>query len=206
MGIIGQKRGMTRVFKEDGSSVAVTIVECKKNIVTQVKSIEKDGYCAVQVGYGNKKQVNKPSLGHVKNLQQKKFELFKEFSCQESNPAAVGDQIDINSFEIGQKVDVTGYSKGKGFAGVIKRYHFKSQDKTHGNSLSHRAPGSIGQNQSPGKVFKGKKMAGHLGNTKCTIQNLVIHGLDKERELIIIEGAIPGSNNSYVTLKPAIKS
>ena len=209
IGLVGRKCGMTRIFTEDGQSVPVTVIEVEPNRVTQVKAVETDGYSAVQVTTGYKKasRVGKPAAGHFAKAEAEAGRGMWEFRLTEEEVAGykVGDAIEVNVFEAGAKVDVTGTSKGKGFAGTIKRWNFKGQDATHGNSLSHRVPGSIGQNQTPGRVFKGKKMAGHMGNRKTTVQSLEIVRVDAERNLLLVKGAVPGAPGNDVVVKPAVK-
>lgn len=213
LGLIGRKCGMTRVFSEDGQSHPVTVVEVRSNYVTQLKTPETDGYYAVQLTEGKRKKhrVTKPEAGHFAKAGVEagtglwEFRLDGAGLLEGENAVKVGAELKADLFQSGQFVDVSGVSKGKGFAGVIKRHNFKSQDATHGNSLSHRAPGSIGQNQSPGRVFKGKKMAGQLGNKKTTVQNLKIVKVDVERNLLLIEGAVPGMPGGLVMVKPAVK-
>jgi len=210
IGIIGQKRGMTRIFTPDGASIPVTVVEATPNRVTQIKSKEKERYRAIQVTTGHRRaiRINKPETGHLTKAGVETGCGFWEFSLDdnEGEDFQLGKDIKVDIFTIGQKVDVTGISKGKGFSGVVKRHNFRTQDASHGNSLSHRAPGSIGQNQTPGRVFKGKKMAGQLGNARCTVQNLEVIRVDSERDLLIIKGAIPGAPGGYVIIRPAIKA
>ena len=209
IGLVGRKCGMTRIFTEDGQSVPVTVIEVEPNRVTQVKAVETDGYSAVQVTTGSKKasRVGKPAAGHFAKAEAEAGRGLWEFRLTEEEVAGykVGDAIEVNVFEAGAMVDVTGTSKGKGFAGTIKRWNFKGQDATHGNSLSHRVPGSIGQNQTPGRVFKGKKMAGHMGNRKTTVQSLEIVRVDAERNLLLVKGAVPGAPGNDVVVKPAVK-
>lgn len=209
IGLVGRKFGMTRIFTEEGVSVPVTVVEVEPNRVTQVKSLEKDGYRAVQVTTGKKKsgRVNKPSAGHFAKANIEAGRGLWEFRLDsgEGEEIAVGSSLDLELFDDGQAVDVRGTSIGKGFAGGVKRHNFRTQDNTHGNSLSHRAPGSIGQNQSPGRVFKGKKMAGHLGAVKTTVQNLSIYRIDAARKLLLIRGSVPGAKGSDVIITPAVK-
>ena len=209
VGLVGRKCGMTRVFTEEGESVPVTVIEVLPNRVTQVKTVENDGYRAIQVTTGARKRsrVTKPLAGHYAKAQVEPGRGLWEFSLQEGHDAfLVGAELKVDLFTVGQLVDVTGVTKGKGFAGTIKRHHFAGQDATHGNSLSHRAPGSIGQRQSPGKVFKGKKMSGHLGDKQRTIQFQSIVRLDVERNLILIKGAVPGAPGSNVIICPAVKA
>ncbi|MWN05967.1 50S ribosomal protein L3 [Gilliamella sp. Pas-s95] len=207
IGLIGRKVGMTRIFTEEGVSIPVTVVEVQSNRVTQVKTLENDGYQAIQVTTGSKKasRVNKPEAGHFAKAGVEAGRGLWEFRFEEGE-FTVGQSINVDIFADVKKVDVTGTSKGKGFAGVTKRWNFRTQDATHGNSLAHRGHGSIGQNQTPGKVFKGRKMAGHLGNERVTVQNLDIVRVDAERNLLLIKGAVPGAINSDVIVKPAIKA
>jgi large subunit ribosomal protein L3 len=206
LGIVGTKVGMTRVFKDDGKSIPVTVVQVSKSKIVQRKTQEKDGYFGIQVNYGSKKNVSKSI--------EKKFKdngidngYLTEFNLTEDefNSISNFDEVTLEFFNETEKVDVSGVSKGKGFAGVVKRHNFKTQDATHGNSLSHRAPGSIGQCQFPGRVFKGKKMAGHYGSAKTTVQSLDVARIDLEDNLILIKGAIPGSIGSFVKITPSIK-
>lgn len=208
--LVGRKCGMTRVFTEEGISEPVTVVEVLPNRVTQVKTIENDGYQAIQVTMGARKRsrVTKPAAGHFAKAGVEPGKGLWEFRVTETDKlddVAVGSELKVDLFSEGQWVDVTGTSKGKGFAGTIKRHHFAGQDATHGNSLSHRVPGSIGQRQSPGKVFKGKKMSGHLGNARRTIQNQQIVRIDAARNLILVRGAIPGAPGCDVIIRPAVK-
>lgn len=207
IGLIGRKVGMTRIFTEEGVSIPVTVVEVQSNRVTQVKTLENDGYQAIQVTTGSKKasRVNKPEAGHFAKAGVEAGRGLWEFRFEEGE-FTVGQSINVDIFTDVKKVDVTGTSKGKGYAGVTKRWNFRTQDATHGNSLAHRGHGSIGQNQTPGKVFKGRKMAGHLGNERVTVQNLDIVRVDVERNLLLIKGAVPGAINSDVIVKPAIKA
>ena len=210
IGVIGRKCGMTRIFTEDGVSVPVTVVEVEPNRISQVKDLASDGYAAIQVTVGSRRasRVTKPMAGHYAKAGVEAGRKVREFRLAdgEGSDLATGGEIKADIFEAGQMVDVTGTSIGKGFAGVIKRHHFAAQDATHGNSLSHRAPGSIGQNQSPGRVFKGKKMAGQMGNKRRTAQNLEVVRVDAERNLLLIKGAVPGSKGSDVIVTPAVKS
>ena len=206
IGLVGRKVGMTRVFQEDGASVPVTVIEVLANRVTQVKSEDTDGYRALQVTTGEKKasRVTK----HFAKAGTEAGRGLWEFRLEngEGEDYAVGSELTVEVFAETKKVDVTGTSKGKGFAGTVKRWNFRTQDATHGNSLSHRAPGSIGQNQSPGKVFKGKKMAGQMGNERVTTQSLELVRVDAERNLLLIKGAVPGATGSDVIVKPAVKA
>ncbi len=210
VGMVGRKCGMTRIFQEDGSSVPVTVVELGPNRITQIKTQERDGYTAVQVTCGARKSshVNKSMAGHLAKANVDAGRGFWEFRLSQEEVAGyeAGAEIKLDIFEAGKKVDVTGTSKGKGFAGVIKRHHFSAQDATHGNSLSHRAPGSIGQNQTPGRVFKGKKMAGQMGNVRTTTLNLEVVRVDVERNLLLIKGAVPGAPGGDVVVRPAVKA
>ncbi|WP_456446850.1 50S ribosomal protein L3 [Thiolapillus sp.] len=209
LGLVGRKAGMTRVFNEDGVSVPVTVVQVEPNRVTQVRSPETDGYQAVQVTVGKRKasRVNKPMAGHFAKAGVEAGRGLWEFRLEDHDGEIpeVGSEIKADLFETGQKVDVSGISKGKGFQGGVKRHNFKMQDATHGNSISHRAPGSIGQCQTPGRVFKGKKMAGHMGSEKVTVQTLEVVRVDTERGLLLIKGAIPGAPGGDVIVTPAIK-
>jgi large subunit ribosomal protein L3 len=210
IGLVGRKRGMTRVFTEQGDSIPVTVVEVSPNRITQIRSVESDGYSAVQVTCGSRRTslVNRPEAGHFSKAGVEAGEGLWEFRLEDNEGAdlEVGSEITVERFEAGQKVDVTGTSKGKGFAGVIKRHNFRMQDATHGNSLSHRAPGSIGQCQTPGRVFKGKKMAGHMGDARVTTLNLEVVRVDSERNLILIRGAVPGAPGGHVFVRPSIKA
>lgn len=207
IGIVGRKSGMTRIFTDNGVSVPVTVVEIEPNRITQVKNVETDGYNAVQVTVGSRRasRVVKPAKGHFEKAQAEAGRGIWELRNDSPESFEVGGQLTVDGFQAGQKVDVTGTSKGKGFAGVIKRWNFSAQDATHGNSRSHRAPGSIGQNQSPGRVFKGKKMAGQMGNERVTVQNLEIVKVDAQRNLLLIKGAIPGAPGGDVIVRPAVK-
>ena len=207
LGLVGTKKGMTRVFKDDGASVPVTVIEVCKSKIVQRKTEEKDGYYAIQVTYGSKKSVSKPNQNKFKDSDEKGGYL-TEFSLteEEFNSLAEVSEISLKCIESPSVVDVSGISKGKGFAGVVKRHNFKTQDATHGNSLSHRAPGSIGQCQFPGRVFKGKKMAGQMGNKKVTIQNLEIESVDADDNILLVQGAVPGSVGSFLKILPSIKN
>ncbi|AWN75498.1 TPA: 50S ribosomal protein L3 [Legionella anisa] len=208
IGLLGRKIGMTRVFMADGVSVPVSVVEVHPNRVSQVKTKETDGYSAVQLAGGTKKasKVNKALTGHFAKAEIEAGDMLVEFLVDSEDAFKAGQVITVSDvFTAGQFVDVAGITKGKGFAGTVKRYNFRTQDATHGNSRSHRVPGSIGQNQTPGRVFKGKKMAGHLGNVRCTVQSLELVRVDAERNLLLIKGAIPGAPGSRVEIKPAVK-
>lgn len=210
IGIVGRKAGMTRIFNDDGVSVPVTVISVDPNRVTQVKSVEKDGYRALQVTTGERRasRVTKAMAGHYAKAGTQAGHGLWEFRLadDEGTEIEVGSEIKVDVFEAGQTVDVTGTSIGKGFAGVIKRYNFSMQDATHGNSISHRAPGSIGQCQTPGRVFKGKKMSGHMGNVRRTAQNLEVVRVDTERSLLLVKGAVPGSKGGDVIIHPAVKA
>lgn len=210
IGLIGRKVGMTRIFTEDGVSIPVTVIEATPNRVTAVKTAETNGYSALQVTAGTVKanRLNKPDAGHFAKVGVEAGRGLWEFRLADNEGAdiAVGSEITVEIFAETKKVDVVGTSKGKGFAGAVKRWNFRTQDATHGNSLSHRAPGSIGQNQSPGKVFKGKKMAGHLGAERVTVQSLEVVRVDAERNLLLVKGAVPGAIGGDVIVKPDVKS
>ena len=209
IGLIGKKQGMTRVFTPEGDSFAVSVVSVLPNTITQIKSVESEGYSSIQVTTGEKKEkhLSKAQQGHFKKSSINAGEGLWEFrvNSDDLNELQVGSEINLDIFEEGQKIDVQGKSKGKGCAGTVKRWNFKMQDASHGNSISHRAPGSIGQCQTPGKVWKGKKMSGHMGDVRKTIQNLKIASIDVENNLVLIKGAIPGPTGSNVVLKPAVK-
>ena len=209
IGLIGKKQGMTRVFTPEGDAISVTVISVQPNTITQIKSDETDGYSSVQVTTGNKKEkhLTKPQLGHFKKNSINPGEGLWEFRVNADQIAEleVGSDLFLEQFEEGQSVDVSGTSKGKGFQGTVKRWNFQMQDATHGNSISHRAPGSIGQCQTPGKVWKGKKMSGHMGDERKTVQNLKITSIDQENNLLLVKGPIPGSRGSDIILKPAIK-
>lgn len=210
IGLVGKKCGMTRVFTEGGMSIPVTVIEVLPNRVTQVKTVANDGYSAIQVTTGSCKRsrLSKAEAGHfAKAGVEPGFEL-REFCVDDPkliDGIVVGSEIKVDHFAVGQFVDVSGLTKGKGFAGAVKRHHFRTQDATHGNSLSHRAPGSIGQRQSPGKVFKGKKMAGHLGDKVRSILSQPIVRIDAEKNLILVRGAVPGAISTIVVIRPAVK-
>ncbi len=210
IGLIGRKAGMTRVFTEEGVSIPVTLIEVEPNRVAQVKTEESDGYRALQVTVGSRRasRVTKPMVGHFAKAGVAAGRGLWEFRLAEDEGAGidVGAELKVDLFQAGQKVDVTGTTIGKGFAGAIKRHHFRSQRASHGNSRSHRAPGSIGQNQSPGRVFKGKKMAGHLGAAQRCTQNLEVVRVDVERNLLAIKGAVPGAKGGDVMIRPAVKA
>lgn len=210
IGLLGKKCGMTRIFTDEGVSIPVTVIEVLPNRVTQIKTLENDGYTAIQVTSGKKKRtrVNKPESGHFAKAGVEPGFQLKEFRVDD--PGAIKDitlgyELKVDRLSVGQYVDVSALTKGKGYAGVIKRHHFRSQDNSHGNSLSHRAPGSIGQRQSPGKVFKGKKMSGRLGGKMRTILSQKVAHIDSEKNLVFIRGVVPGAPNVYVVIRPAIK-
>ncbi len=210
LGLIGIKRGMTRVYEDNGHAVPVTVIEVDPNRVTRVKSAAKDGYRAVQVTAGSKhrNRINKPDAGAFAKVSATAGRGLWEFRLQEDEAGelATGAEIKVDIFTQGQYVDVTGTTIGKGFAGTIKRHHFSMGDATHGNSLSHRSPGSIGQRQTPGRVIKGKKMSGHMGNVQRTTQRLQVVRVDLERNLLLIKGAVPGSKGGDVFVKPTVKN
>lgn len=208
IGLVGRKCGMTHIFTENGAVVPVTVIHVEPNRVVQVKTVEKDGYRAIQVTTGIKKRsrLNKPAAGHYAKAGVDAGRGLWEFRLEENDPEyPVGAEIGVQIFHEGQYIDARAQSIGKGFAGVVKRHNFRTQDATHGNSLSHRAPGSIGQNQTPGRVFKGKKMAGHMGAEKVTVANLRVIGVDMERSLLLIKGAVPGAKGGDVIIRPAAK-
>jgi large subunit ribosomal protein L3 len=209
IGLVGKKSGMTRVFTEDGASIPVTVIEVVPNRVTHLKTADSDGYTAVQVTTGSVKQnrVSKPRAGQFAKSSVQAGRGLWEFRVDElPEELIVGAEMTLDQFEAGQRVDVRGVSKGKGFAGTIKRWNFAGQDATHGNSISHRVPGSIGQCQTPGRVFKGKKMSGHLGNVRVTTQNLEVVRVDNERNLLLVKGAVPGPAGGDVYIRPAVKA
>ncbi|MBU3736347.1 MAG: 50S ribosomal protein L3 [Methylobacterium sp.] len=210
LGLIGRKVGMTRVFTEDGESVPVTVLEVVSNRVTQIKSPDTDGYSALQVAHGARRasRVNKALAGHYAKAGVTAGSGIQEFTIAQDQLAsyAAGAEITVEIFQEGQKVDVTGTSIGKGFAGAIKRHNFRSNRASHGNSRSHNVPGSIGMAQDPGRVFPGKRMPGHLGSVKTTVQNLVVVRVDRERNLLLIKGAVPGSKGGDVVVRPSVKA
>jgi large subunit ribosomal protein L3 len=208
IGIVGRKSGMTRVFTDDGVSIPVSVIEVEPNRITQVKSVDTDGYSAVQVTVGTRRasRVTKSEAGHFAKANAEAGRDLFELRNDAQEAFEVGASITVESFSAGQIIDVTGTSKGKGFAGGIKRWNFSMQDATHGNSLSHRVLGSIGQCQTPGRVFKGKKMAGHMGAERVTVQNLEIVRVDAERNLLLVKGAIPGAPGGDVIVRPAVKA
>ena len=210
IGVVGRKVGMTRIFTEEGVSIPVSVIEVEPNRVTQLKSADTDGYRAVQVTVGSRRasRVTKQAAGHFAKAGVEAGRGLWEFRLNdgEGDDLAAGSEIKVDIFEAGQKIDVTGTSIGKGFAGTVKRHNFHMQDATHGNSLSHRAPGSIGQNQTPGRVFKGKKMAGHMGNVRTTQQSLEVVRVDAENNLLLVKGSVPGAKGGNVIVKPAVKN
>ncbi len=210
IGLVGRKVGMTRIFTDDGDSVPVTVVDVSANRVAQIKTSETDGYAAVQVGFGTRRasRVCEAQKGHFAKAGIDAAECLREFavSAEEAAKYQIGAAIGADIFAVGQLVDVTGTSQGKGYAGVIKRHHFKSNRATHGNSRSHNVPGSIGMAQDPGRVFPGKRMSGHLGNVKRTVQRLQVVRVDTERSLLLIKGAVPGSKGGSVIVRPSVKA
>ena len=209
IGLVGRKVGMTRIFTDDGSTLPVTVLDVSDNRITQIKSAENDGYAAVQVAFGKRRasRVRKPIVDHLAKAGVEAGHTLKEFRAKADEIAnlKVGGKIGVELFKVGQKVDVQGVTVGKGFAGVIKRHHMGGQNASHGNSISHRVPGSTGQNQSPGRVFPGKRMPGHLGDARRTILNLEVVRIDAERQLLLIKGSVPGSSGRDVVVRPAIK-
>lgn len=210
LGLVGRKIGMTRIFTEDGESIPVTVLDMAGNRITQVKTEENDGYNAIQVAFGSKKpsRVSKPLAGHYAKAGVEAGEMLKEFHIEADKLAemTVGTTLSVEMFTAGQKVDVTGVTIGKGFAGAIKRHHFSSNRASHGNSVTTRAPGSIGNRQDPGRVFPGKRMAGHLGDVQRTTQNLVVARVDVERQLLLVRGAVPGAKGGKIIVRPAVKA
>lgn len=208
IGLVGRKAGMTRIFTEDGVSIPVTVIEAEPNRVTQVKSLESDGYASIQVTKGERRasRVSKPMAGHYAKANVAAGEGLWEFRLEDGEEFEVGGEVKVDMFEAGQKVDIAGTSIGKGFQGGVKRHNFHMQDATHGNSVSHRAHGSTGQCQTPGRVFKGKRMAGHMGAKRVTAQNLEVVRVDAERNLILVKGAVPGSAGGDVIVRSAVKA
>ena len=202
-GIIGRKLGMTQIFRDDGKAEAVTAVEAGPCTVTQLKTRDKEGYGAVQLGFGEAKRLNSPERGHLKGLGQ--FRYLREFRLDDTETVQVGEKVDVSLFEVGDLVDVTGVSKSKGFAGVVKRHHFAGGPKTHGQSDRHRHPGSIGATTSPGRVFKGMRMAGHMGGERVTARHLEVFGADPDRNLLLVKGAVPGSTNGLLLIRKSSK-
>ena len=210
LGLVGRKIGMTRIFTDDGASLPVTVLDVSNNRVAQIKTAETDGYSAVQVAFGSRRpsRVNKAAAGHFAKAGIEAGSVLKEFTVSPEEAAGLqaGAVIGVDRFKVGQKVDVTGVTIGKGYAGTIKRYHFSSGRATHGNSKSHNVPGSIGMAQDPGRVFPGKRMTGHLGDVQRTVQNLEIVRIDAERQLLLVMGAVPGSKGGDVVVRPAVKA
>ncbi len=208
LGLVGRKIGMTRVFTDDGSSLPVTVLEVSNNRITQVKSVETDGYTAVQLAHGIRRpgRVTKAAAGHYAKAGVLAGSALKEFTVAADHGLQAGATVSVEIFQVGQLVDVTGTTKGKGYAGTIKRHHFKSGRASHGNSKSHNVPGSIGMAQDPGRVFPGKRMTGHLGDVQRTVQNLQVVRIDVARQLILVKGAVPGCTNSSIIVRPAVKA
>ncbi|OQW41833.1 MAG: 50S ribosomal protein L3 [Proteobacteria bacterium SG_bin4] len=210
LGLIGRKIGMTRVFTENGDSLPVTVIDISNNRVTQLKRMDSDGYCAIQLAFGSKRsnRISKPIAGHFSKAAVEAGAILKEFRVSESELGRfnIGMTINSNIFKVGQKVDISGTTIGKGYAGTIKLHHFSSNRTSHGNSKAHRKPGSIGMAQDPGRVFPGKKMSGHMGNVRRTMQNLEIIRIDEEKQLLLVKGAIPGFKGSNVVVLPSIKA
>ncbi len=210
LGLVGRKVGMTRIFTAEGDSIPVTVLDVSDNRVTQIKTVETDGYTAVQVAFGKRRasRVTKPLAGHLAKAGVEAGEILKEFKVDAAKAAelAAGGAVGIDIFEVGQKIDVQGVSIGKGYAGTIKRYNFASGRASHGNSRSHNVPGSIGMAQDPGRVFPGKRMAGHMGDETVTVQNLEIARIDADRKLLLVRGAVPGAKGGKVFVTPAVKA
>ncbi len=209
IGLVGRKVGMTRIFTDEGDALPVTVLDVSDNRITQIKTLERDGYAAVQVAFGKRRasRVRKPLAGHLAKAGVEAGHTLREFRAkpEDLTELKVGGKLGVEMFKVGQKVDVAGVTKGKGYAGVIKRHNFSSQRASHGNSISHRAPGSTGQNQDPGRVFPGKRMAGHLGDVRRSTQNLVVVRVDAERQLLLVQGAVPGASGGDVIVRPAAK-
>ena len=210
IGLVGRKVGMTRIFTDDGNTLPVTVLDVSDNRVAQIKTAEKDGYAAVQVAFGKRRatRVTKPIAGHLAKAAVEAGHTLREFRAKAEDLANLkpGAKLDVGAiFKVGQRVDVQGVTIGKGFAGVIKRHHFGGQNASHGNSISHRVPGSTGQNQSPAHVFKGKRMPGHLGDKRRTISNLIVVRVDAERQLLLVKGSVPGAKGRDVVVRPAVK-
>jgi len=199
LGIIGTKLGMTQIFRDNGKAEAVTAIEAGPCLITQVKTMDKEGYNAVQLGFGQAKRLKSPQLGHVKGLGQ--FKYLQEFRVDDTEAVKVGEKIDVSLFKVGDLVDITGVSKGKGFAGVVKRHHFAGGPKTHGQSDRHRHPGSIGATTSPGRVLKGTRMAGHMGNRQVTVRHLEVFEADPARNLLVVKGAVPGARTGLLLIR-----
>lgn len=205
-GMVGRKVGMTQIFDEAGLVHPVTVVECGPNVVTQIRTVEKDGYEAVQLGFGQAKNLNKPERGHLKPSGYENLKELREVKADNVGDFTVGQVIKADTFAEGELVDVTGTSKGRGFQGTVKRHNFRGGPKTHGQSDRHRAPGSIGASATPGRVLKGMRMAGHMGDERVTVQNLKVLRVDAERNLLLIEGSLPGHNQALVLIRRAVKS
>ena len=205
--LLGSKVGMTRIYNEEGDATPVTVLEMSPNRISQLKTVESDGYSAIQLTVGAKKasKVNKPNSGHYAKASVEAGIFTKESRVDSTDEYELGSEVSLDIFEEGQKVDVTGMTIGKGFAGVLKRYNFAGKDATHGNSINHRTPGSIGQNQTPGRVFKGKKMSGHMGAVRQTTQSLTVVRIDLEKNLMLIKGAVPGARGGNILVKSAVK-
>jgi large subunit ribosomal protein L3 len=210
LGLVGRKVGMTRIFTEDGSTIPVTVLDVSNNRVAQIKTTSVDGYAALQLAFGKRRasRVSKPAAGHYARAGVEAGESLMEFRLADEQVSgySLGDAVAVTIFNVGQKVDVTGTSIGKGFSGSIKRHNFSSNRASHGNSVSHNAPGSISMAQDPGRVFPGKRMAGHLGDVRCTTQNLEVVRVDEARQLLLIKGAVPGARGGDVVIRPAVKS
>ena len=210
LGLVGRKVGMMRIFRDDGTSVPVTVIDCSGNRVTQVKSADADGYSAVQVAFGTRRasRVSKAAAGHFAKAGVEAGSELREFrvDAKDMGELKAGSELKVEMFEAGQKVDVSGTTIGKGYAGVIKRHHFSSNRASHGNSLSHNSPGSIGMAQDPGRVFPGKRMSGHLGDVRRTVQLLEVARVDGERQLLLIKGSVPGAKNAAVIVRPSVKA
>ena len=210
LGLVGRKVGMTRIFSDDGTAVPVTVLDVANNRVTQVKTPESDGYAAVQLTYGKRRasRVNKPAAGHLAKAGVEAGEILREFHVEPAQLETLkpGSTVSVEIFSVGQKVDVSGTTKGRGFAGVIRRHHFNSHRASHGNSISHRTPGSIGAAQDPGRVFPGKRLPGHLGSVRRTAQSLEVVRVDTERQLLLVRGSVPGADAGFVVVHPAVKA
>lgn len=206
-GLLGRKIGMTQVFRENGEVIPVTVIEAGPCVVTQIRTKERDGYEAVQIGFGatEARKLTKPQQGHLKGANTLVRHL-REFRADDVSAHSVGETVDANLFSVGQRIDVVGTSKGKGFAGVVKRHHFRGGPKTHGQSDRHRAPGSIGSGTTPGRVWKGMRMAGRMGNQRVTVQNLEVVEILADKNLILVHGSVPGARNGLVRLQRAVKA
>jgi large subunit ribosomal protein L3 len=210
LGLVGRKVGMTRIFTDEGDALPVTVLDVSDNRITQIKTPDRDGYAAVQIAFGRRRasRVRKPLAGHLAKAGVEAGHTLKEFraSADELANLKVGGKVGVELFKVGQKVDVQGTTLGKGFAGVIKRHHFSSNRATHGNSVTTNTPGSTGMRQDPGRVFPGKRMAGHLGNARRTVQNLVVVRIDADRQLILVKGSVPGYSGRDIVVRPAVKA